>query len=153
MAGIDDAVIAWPPPTTHTARAMSQENVEVVRAANNAWNAGDLDATRELYDPDVIMRMAEGWPEPGPFRVGRDAVIGQLGRMRDTLEGGVVKPISDYIDIADHVIVRLVWRGAGRGPQVNMEGTTINTVRRGRLREVEWFWDHAEALEAVGLPE
>ena len=131
---------------------MSQENVEVVRAANRAWNAGDMDATRELYDPDVIMRMAEGWPEPGPF-VGRDAVIRQLGRMRETLEGGVVEPISDYIEIADHVVVRLVWRGAGRGPQVNMEGTTINTVRKGKLREVEWFWDHAEALEAVGLSE
>jgi ketosteroid isomerase-like protein len=129
---------------------MSPENVELVRAAHRAWNAGDMDAAGELYDPDVIMRMAEGWPEPGPF-VGRDAVIGQLRRMRETLEGGVVEPISDYIDIADRVVVRLVWRGAGRGPQVNMEGTTVNTVRNGKVREVEWFWDHAEALEAVGL--
>jgi ketosteroid isomerase-like protein len=35
---------------------MSQENVEVFRALFEAWNAGDMDAFRELYDPDVIMR-------------------------------------------------------------------------------------------------
>ena len=30
-----------------TARAMSQENVEVVRASIDAWNRGDLDAAAE----------------------------------------------------------------------------------------------------------
>ena len=29
-----------------TARAMSQENVEIVRAAVRGWNAGDMDALR-----------------------------------------------------------------------------------------------------------
>jgi triphosphoribosyl-dephospho-CoA synthetase len=38
-----------------TARAMSQENVEIVRAAFEAWNAGNMDAVRELHDPDVIV--------------------------------------------------------------------------------------------------
>jgi ketosteroid isomerase-like protein len=52
---------------------MSQENVKVVRAQFEAWNKGDMDAYRELYDPDVMWRAAEGWPEPGPF-VGREAV-------------------------------------------------------------------------------
>jgi ketosteroid isomerase-like protein len=41
---------------------MSEENVEIVRALFEAWNAGDMDAFRELYDPDAIMRMAENWP-------------------------------------------------------------------------------------------
>jgi ketosteroid isomerase-like protein len=35
---------------------MSQENVEIVRAVFAAWNAGDMDALRELYDPDVPCR-------------------------------------------------------------------------------------------------
>ena len=60
---------------------MSQENVEVVKAAYVAWNAGDMDAFRELYDPDVIARPPERWPEPGPF-VGRDAVMRQFARVR-----------------------------------------------------------------------
>ena len=43
---------------------MSQENVEIVRAVYEAWNAGDMEAARERYDADAIMRMPEGWPEP-----------------------------------------------------------------------------------------
>ena len=31
---------------------MSQENVEMVRAAFEAWNAGDMDAFSEMYDPE-----------------------------------------------------------------------------------------------------
>jgi ketosteroid isomerase-like protein len=53
---------------------MSQENVEVGRRAFAAWNAGDMDAFRELYDPEIIVRPPERWPEPGPF-VGREAVM------------------------------------------------------------------------------
>jgi ketosteroid isomerase-like protein len=32
-----------------------------------------------------------------------------------------------------------------------MEGTTIYSVRNGKVREVEYFWDHDEALKAAGL--
>ena len=62
---------------------MSQENVEVVRASFEAWNAGDMEALSKLHDPEVTMRMPEGWPEPGPF-VGQDAVMRQWEQMRDT---------------------------------------------------------------------
>ncbi len=46
---------------------MSQENVEIVRRAFEAWNAWDMGAFRELYDAEVILRTPKGWPEPGPF--------------------------------------------------------------------------------------
>ena len=29
--------------------------------------------------------------------------------------------------------------------------TTIQTVRNGKILDIVYFWDHAEALEAVGL--
>jgi ketosteroid isomerase-like protein len=32
-----------------------------------------------------------------------------------------------------------------------MELTTIFAVRNGKVREVEFFWDHHEALKAAGL--
>jgi hypothetical protein len=61
--------------------------------------------------------------------------------------------IGDFIDIADHVVVRFIWRGAGYGPEANMEFTGLWTIRKGRVFFVDFFWDHAEALEAVGLSE
>ena len=131
---------------------MSQENVEVVRAFFEAWNAGNMDAVREIHDPDVILRTAEGWPEPGPF-VGREAVMREAERYRDTWDADTFEPISDFIDAADRVVVRVIWHGAGHGPESNMEFTNVCTVRKGRIRGHEFFWDHAEALEAVGLSE
>ena len=114
---------------------MSEENVEIARSAFETWNAGDMDALRELYDPDVIVRAPEGWPEPGPF-VGREAVMREFAQLRE-----------------DRVVVRSIWHGVGRGPQASMEWTVVYTMRNRRVFHLEFFWDHAEALEAVGLAE
>ena len=129
---------------------MSQENVEVVRAVFAAWNARDMDAVRELYDPDVVMRGVEDWPEPGPY-MGRDALMGEWEQIRDAWNADLLEPISDFIDAADRVVVRLAWRGVGQGPGMNMEMTTVYMVRKGRIVYQEFFWDHAEALETLGL--
>ena len=131
---------------------MSQENVEIVRAVLEAWNAPDMDAWRELHDPDVIQRNPEGWPEPGPF-VGREAVMRNFEQARALWDTDTIEPTSEFIDTADRVLVRAIWRGVGRGPESHLEFTLIFTVRRGKVFQIEFSWDHAEALEAVGLSE
>jgi ketosteroid isomerase-like protein len=131
---------------------MSQENVEVVRAGFEAWNASDMEALRELYDPDVVWRPPEGWPEPGPY-VGREAVMRQLEQLRETWDADTLEPIGDFIDAADRVVVRIIWRGVGQGPELNMELTGVYAVRKGRICGLEFFWDHTQALEAMGLRE
>ncbi len=129
---------------------MSQENVEVVRAVFEAWNAGDMDAYRELYDPDAIMRMAENWPEPGPY-FGREAIMREFEQLRQAWDADAAEPISDFIDVGDRVAVRHIWRGAGHGPEAAVELTGVWTVRKGRILAAEYFRDYAEALEALGL--
>jgi ketosteroid isomerase-like protein len=79
---------------------MSEENVEVVQASFEAWNAGDMDAFRELHHPDAILRMAEGWPEPGPY-FGRDAVMREYKQLRDTWKRDTSELIGDFIDVGD----------------------------------------------------
>jgi ketosteroid isomerase-like protein len=102
---------------------MSQENVEIVRAAYENWNTGDMVSLREMYDPDaMLVRGLEGWPETFPLD-----------------------------DAGDSVVVRTIWRGVGHGPDLNLEWSVVCTLRRGRIFFLEYFWDHAEALEAVGL--
>ena len=131
---------------------MSQENVEMVRAAFEAWNARDMDAFSEMYDPDAIVRMLEGWPEPGPF-VGREAVMHWWEQIRETWDADAVELISDFIDAGDRVAVRQIWHGAGSGPDSNIEFTNVLMLRNGRVVYQEQFWDHSEALEAMGLSE
>jgi ketosteroid isomerase-like protein len=125
---------------------MSQENVEIVRALFEVWNAADMDAFRELYDPDVIVRTVKDWPEPGPY-VGREAAMRFHEQLRDTWDVNTLVPISDFIDAGDRVAVRYIWRGAGHGPDVNMELTLVFTMRKGRIFYQEYFWNHAEALD------
>jgi ketosteroid isomerase-like protein len=132
---------------------MSRENLEIVRAGLEAWSARDMEALRETYAEDVVTWPPEGWPEAGPF-MGRDTVVGQWEQMRDTWDSDKVEMRASYIDAADRVAVRMVWRGRGDGAGADMgEATGVFTIRNGKVRVAEFFWDHAEALEAVGLSE
>ena len=131
---------------------MSQENVEIVRAGFEAWNAGDLDAVRDLFHSDVVLRPPEGWPEPGPF-IGRAAVIRGFEQLREAWDNVSHEPVTDFIDIGDRVVVRSTLRGMGQGPEFHQESTLVFTVRKGRVLGLEFFWDHGEALKAVGLAE
>jgi ketosteroid isomerase-like protein len=131
---------------------VSQEKVEVVRAAYRAWNAGDMEALRELMAPDIVMRTPEGWPEPGPF-VGREAVIRVFEQWRETFDTYETELIGDIIEAADRVVVRQVWHGAGRGPEVHLESTLVFTLREGKISYQEFFWEHATALDTMGLKE
>jgi ketosteroid isomerase-like protein len=130
---------------------MSAENVEVLRDFVSAWNARDMDALRELHDPDVVMQAPKGWPEPGP-EVGRDAVMRQFDQLRATWETDWLEPIS-FMDVGDRVLMRFTWHTTGLGPESHLEFTHVATVQDGRIVRQEYHWDHAEALQAAGLSE
>ena len=132
---------------------MAQENVEFVQRVFAAYNVGDLGALRELYDPRVVWHHLEGWPEPGPS-VGRDAVLREVEQLREAWQAGDrLELVGDFVDAGDRVLARAVWRGSGRGPDAAMEFTYLFTLRKGRIITIQMYWDHDEALEAVGLSE
>jgi ketosteroid isomerase-like protein len=130
---------------------VSEANVEVIKAGYDAWNAGDMDRFRDMYDPNVVLHMVPGWPEPGPY-VGREAVMREMAQLRETWDADVAEPIS-FVDGGDRVVVRQIWRGFGRGPDANIDMTIIFTLHQGRVASAEYFWDYAEVLKAVGLQE
>jgi len=130
---------------------MSQKNVEVVLALFAAWNAGNMDQVREQLDLErVVLWNPKDFPEPGPF-IGPDAVMRQWQQQRSTFQADTLEPVTDPVHGADRVVLRFVWHGAGSGPDQQLDVTGIYTVRNGKLLGIEHIWDHAEALEAVGL--
>lgn len=131
---------------------MSQENVDIIRRFFEVWNTGDLDKAYEACHPDLVMRMEGNWPEPGPY-FGREEVKRWDLQFRDTWASVTVEPISDFVHSADRVVARHALRGVGQGPTTHLEVTIIHTLRGGKIRETEFHWDHAEALEAIGLAE
>ena len=79
--------------------------------------------------------------------------MNQYERLREAFDVDRGEAITDFIAAGDRVVVRINWRAMGRGPDMNMELTRVLTVRKGKIFIIEDFWDHAEALEAVGLSE
>jgi hypothetical protein len=76
-----------------------------------------------------------------------------FGQLRETWDADALAPAGDFIDVGDRVAVRQTWRGAGHGPEADMEMTNVITLRKGKIVYQEFFWDHAEALATLGLSE
>jgi ketosteroid isomerase-like protein len=136
-----------------TQQAMSQENVEIVKADFDAYIGDHMEALRVLYDLAVVLRHLEGCrPGSGPS-LRPEEVLREYEEQREVSETDEVVPIANFIDAGDRVVVRMMWPALGRGPGSRLEFTSVFTVRSGRISGTEFFWDHAEALEAVGLSE
>ena len=130
---------------------MSQTNVELVVKALQYWNRGDLDAASELWDDDVVLRAAEGWPEHVYY--GKDEVRSFWEGFAETM--GHDSVIEDLIDADDVVVIRTRAHVSGyrSGFEGDLVSTMVLTVRKGKALFMEFFWDHQEALKAVGLSE
>jgi ketosteroid isomerase-like protein len=72
---------------------MSQENVEVVRAAFAAWNAGDMEALLADVHPELVYHPRADEPDPSPH-VGRDAF--------ERLVYGFLESFSEYMTARRH---------------------------------------------------
>ncbi len=78
----------------------------------------------------------------------------QFEQTREAWDTDFSEQIGDFIDVGDRVVVRLIWHGLGHGPESKDRGDDSSiTLRKGRILRVEGFWDHAEALETLGLSE
>ncbi len=53
---------------------MSQQNVEIAKAATDAYNRRDLDAWLAHFDREIVWWAMADEPEPGPFQ-GHEAVL------------------------------------------------------------------------------
>ena len=71
--------------------------------------------------------------------------------MREAWDADELKLITHSSDVGDRVAVRFKWLGVGHGPESDMEMSGVHTVRNGRIFGQEFFWDHAQALETLGL--
>jgi|1185.fasta_scaffold153469_2 ketosteroid isomerase-like protein len=135
---------------------MSQENVEIVRAAYRAYIAGDLDTYFNFFAEDVEVRPdASRFPEANPFR-GREELRRFHREIDESWEGGAGGGvITEVFPVNDQVVARADWGGRGRASGIDLRSslTSVSTIRDGRVVKIEWFLDHAEALAAVGLSE
>jgi ketosteroid isomerase-like protein len=132
---------------------MSQENVEILRRAYDAFNRGDLDMlASEFYDPQVEWQTSREDPDAATHR-GREAVRRYFDQWLESFEG-LHADVEEYIDAGDDRVFTWVrWTGRGRESGIDTEWwlAIVSTLRGGRILRVEEYFDRAEGLEAAGL--
>jgi ketosteroid isomerase-like protein len=128
---------------------MSEENVDRVRRALDAYNRGDFDAAMEYTHPDIELVPAGGQTAikgASQFRAWMEP---------DAFESQVAEP-RDFRTAGDKVLVRFRnhIRGAGSGIETEFPSWGVWTINQaGLTTRIEIYLGHqeAEALEAAGL--
>jgi ketosteroid isomerase-like protein len=130
---------------------MSQENVEIVRQAVDAFNARDRNRLLGLMDPEIEFRSVfeqktyRGLAEMVQYREDIDATLEEFHSEDDRfLDAGGDRVVYLY---------RIVGRGTGSGVPVTRENAILWQLRNGKLLKGEVYLDQSQALEAAGLSE
>jgi ketosteroid isomerase-like protein len=132
---------------------MSQENVEIVRRALDAFNRRDFDAWLEKFDHDVEWYAFPDEPDPGPFR-GHEAIRAMVARWMDVLDEFRSEP-KEFIAAGDYVLMpaRMIGRVQDTEHEVTIDEVYLNKLRDGAIVEVREFRTREEAFEAAGFSE
>lgn len=136
------------------ARQAHEANVELVAKGVDAYNRGDLDGLLNTYAPDVEC-VTDARALTAPMR-GRDAVRASLEDLAASFDEGTVRwTTSELFEIDGRVVHRGEWggRGSTSSAHVTQSLSSVYSIRDGWISRIEWFFDHAEALKAVGLTE
>ena len=139
--------------TGDTGRAMSRENVEIVRRAYSALSSLDADSTLAFCDPEVEFASRITAMEGGTYR-GYEGVRRFVARLQEAFEWIDIEPLEVLGD-GDRVVVTNRFRACGVGSGAEVEQRFFHAIKLRDGKAIWWsFFDSkGEALEAVGLEE
>jgi ketosteroid isomerase-like protein len=128
---------------------MSQENVDVVRQAFEAYTSRGAKAAREFLHPEVVWNAADEAPSHG-----LDEVVAYMGRWEGEWEE-LRTSAEEFIDAGERVFVTVHFWGRGKasGIEVDARLYEVFIVRDGKIIGMDEFSERSRALEAAGLSE
>jgi ketosteroid isomerase-like protein len=132
---------------------MSQENVDMVGRALDAYTRRDVDALRALSHPDTVLdwSASRGWLAD-VYR-GIDECLRFYADYFEAFDEIDIRP-DRFIEAGDSVVVPNVAHQRGRdGIEVSARSTLVFTVRDRKLVRICLYQDTDQALKAVGLSE
>jgi len=111
---------------------MSQENVEIARAAFEAWMRGDLEVMLADADPEMEWYVLPEAPDPGPHR-GPRAISERVALWREMLE--LRGEVLEYIDAGEYVVMPIRMRGRppGGDADVVLDEVYVSKFRDGKV--------------------
>jgi ketosteroid isomerase-like protein len=133
---------------------MSQENVEVVRRAWQAFVNGGVEATFDLWTDDCIFEDFPEMPESAVY-VGRDGLIEAVEHFTEMWTDLAWEPL-EFIDAGESLVIAVIairGQGGSSGAPLDAIATWLYEMRDGRVFRARAFTTKEQALEAAGLPE
>jgi ketosteroid isomerase-like protein len=133
---------------------MSQEAVEVVRRAYEAFNRGDLEAMFADAAPEFEYIATGAIPGAGGVYRGPETFRQFLGQWWGEFDEPHVE-VHELIEASNQVLASLTFRGHGKqsGVETKWSLWQLWTVLDGRFVRGQGFTSREEALEAAGLRE
>jgi hypothetical protein len=133
---------------------MSQENVEIVRTAFNAFGEGDMDAVLALCDENIEITQAAELPGVSQSQRGHAGVLEAFAIWPDLWDDYRVE-IVRLTDVGEHIVASTINRGRGKdsGVPVEMPFAFVFSVRAGKIVQWRLFMREEQALKAVRLEE
>jgi ketosteroid isomerase-like protein len=131
---------------------MSKENIEIVRAAFEAFEEGNTEAVLHLCDENIEITQAAELLGAPRNQHGHAGVLEAFAIWPDLWDDYRVE-IVRLADIGDHVIATTINRGRGKdsGVPVEMPFTFLFSLRAGKIAQWRLFMREEQALEAAGL--
>jgi ketosteroid isomerase-like protein len=135
---------------------MSRENVEMVRAAIDAWNEGDWDSALKNATPDFVIDNSTALGEWRGVHRGIDQIRRMWQVFTDPWES-VRMEIKEVVEATERVVVtRQTAHFVGRDG-IELPGPVrsgwVWTVRDGKFTHLAIYNDLDDALKAAGLSE
>ena len=136
---------------------MSQENVESVQRAVEAWNADDLDAFLAELDADVEWHPAiqPGLEGKATTYRGHEGARTVWGEDRGEAWERLTNRPEELRDLGESVLAlgHLDLTARTTGIAFSQEVGEVFDFRAGKIVRIRDFLTHAEALETAGLSE
>jgi len=133
---------------------MSQENVEIVKAMNAAFMAGEYFEALQALDPEIEWQGTKGGLDEHMVYRGHEEVIKGFADNLMTWER-LTLDYERYIDAGDRVVVFVheVARGLESGVELETDTAVVFRIENDRIVQARGYMNRAEALKAVGLSE
>jgi ketosteroid isomerase-like protein len=133
---------------------MSQQSVEIVRSAFDAWDRGDTEAILEVCDEDIVVIQSAELPGVPPQQYGHAGLLEAFALWPGYWDDFRIE-ILRTVDLGEQVVVTTDQSGRSKdsGIEVTSRFTFLFTLGDGKITEWRIFLRESEALEAARLPE
>ena len=133
---------------------MSRENIELMRAALEAFNSRDLDAMLTLADPSCEWHSTFA-VVGGAVYHGHDGIRKWHRDMEDAWGHQIRVESESFFDLGEHLLLFAVLHARGRhsGAEAAMPIAQVWKIRGGLITYCKTYTDRDEALRDLGASE